>query len=106
MTPQAPQLAIPTPVSHRTAAMSKPALGPIVDPALRVRKRDGTQEAVDPLQILLKVARCADGLPNIDPQVVADKAIRGIYDGVGTVELDNLLIANAAMLIAEEPEYS
>src|SRR5690606_24186977 len=37
-----------------------------IDPKLRVRKRDGSLEAVDPLQIVLKVARCADGLANID----------------------------------------
>jgi ribonucleoside-diphosphate reductase alpha chain len=78
----------------------------LIDPAIRVTKRDGRQEAVDPLQILLKVARAAEGLDYIDAQLVADKAIRGIYDGVSTAELDNLLIQNAALLIAEEPEYS
>ena len=83
-----------------------PAGTGVVGPGLRVKKRDGRLEGVDALQILLKVARCAEGLPHIDAQVVADKAIRGIYDGVTTAELDELLIQNAAMLIGEEPEYS
>ena len=91
---------------QHSALVNKAAQAGAVDPTLRVRKRDGHLETVDPLQIVLKVARAADGLPNIDPQLVADKAIRGIYDGVCTTELDALLISNAAMMIAEEPEYS
>jgi ribonucleoside-diphosphate reductase alpha chain len=77
-----------------------------MDPAMRVKKRDGSLEPVDPLQITLKVARAADSLPHVDPAQVAEKAINGIYDGVTTAELDSLLIQNAAMLISEEPEYS
>jgi len=100
---------IPAPAMQslqRSALVNKAAQAGAVDPTLRVRKRDGHLETVDPLQIVLKVARAAEGLPNIDPQLVADKAIRGIYDGVCTTELDALLISNAAMMIAEEPEYS
>jgi ribonucleoside-diphosphate reductase alpha chain len=95
-----------TATATTTTATKVPVQTPVVDPILRVRKRDGSHEVVDSLQIVLKVARCATGLPNIEPQVVADKAIRGIYDGVSTTELDALLIANAAMMIGEEPEYS
>src|SRR4051812_14359688 len=62
------------------------------DPSLRVLKRDGTHEIVDPLQIVLKVASAAESLANIDVQMVAEKAIRGLYDGVSTAELDHLLI--------------
>lgn len=92
--------------SQTTASKMTVQTTPAVDPLLRVRKRDGTHEVVDPLQIVLKVARSAEGLANIEPQVVADKAVRGIYDGVSTTELDALLISNAAMMISEEPEYS
>ena len=90
----------------RTSALMSPKGLSSLELGLKVKKRDGHSEVVDPLQILLKVARCADGLANIEPQVVSDKAIRGIYDGVTTAELDELLIQNAAMLISEEPEYS
>ena len=88
------------------APVNTPRATSSVDPTTRVKHRDGSLEPVDPLQIVLKVARCADGLKNIDPQTVADKAVRGIYDGVTTAELDALLISNAAMLISDEPEYS
>ncbi len=109
MTPSASSSAVNQLTSQRSSASARstsPVLGKVIDPALRVTKRDGSQESVDPLQILLKVARAAEGLANIEPHVVSDKAIRGIYDGVTTAELDELLIQNAAMMIGDEPEYS
>ena len=77
-----------------------------VDPAMTVLKRDGSSEKVDALQIALKVAKYARGLPNVDAQLVATKVVAGLYDGVTTSELDELLIQNCAMMIGEEPEYS
>jgi ribonucleoside-diphosphate reductase alpha chain len=79
---------------------------PVTDPAIKVLKRDGTSEAVDSLQIVLKVAGCSEGLEHTDPQLVAEKAIRGLCDGISTSDLDSLLIQNSAMLIGDEPEYS
>jgi ribonucleoside-diphosphate reductase alpha chain len=76
------------------------------DAIMHVRKRDGSLEPVDIVQITKKVARCGAGLLHINPYLVASKAISGIYDGVTTTELDTLLIQTAAMLISEEPEYS
>lgn len=73
---------------------------------MRVRKRDGSLEPVDVVQITKKVARFGAGLKHINPYLVASKAISGIYDGVATIELDNLLIQTSAMQIGEEPEYS
>ena len=76
------------------------------EPIMSVRKRDGSLEPVDIVQITKKVARFGAGLFNINPYLVASKAISGIYDGVTTKELDTLLIKTAAMLIGDEPEYS
>ena len=73
---------------------------------MRVRKRDGSFEPVDVIQITKKVARCGAGLEHINPYLIASQAISGIYDGVSTTELDTLLMQTAAMLIGEEPEYS
>lgn len=110
MTPVAPQMADNSALKHPKSwvivGQYEGKAAGLVDPALRVRKRDGGLEQVDALQIILKVARSAEGLACIDPQLVAEKAIRGLYDGVTTAELDALLIQNAAMLISEEPEYS
>ena len=100
------QVADTTKKNEFSPVLPKSIAGDIVDPAFRVKKRDGTYEHVDPLQIVLKVARSCDGLVHVNPQEVADLAVRGIYDGVTTSELDALLIQNCAMMISEEPEYS
>ncbi|MEZ4744217.1 MAG: ribonucleoside-diphosphate reductase subunit alpha [Bdellovibrionota bacterium] len=73
---------------------------------MRVRHRDGSYEPVDVIKITKKVARCGAGLKHINPYLVASKAISGIYDGVTTAELDDLMMQTAAMMISEEPEYS
>ena len=73
---------------------------------MMVKKRDGSYEPVDVIQITKKVARCGAGLEHINPYLIASQAISGIYDGVSTTELDTLLMQTAAMLIGEEPEYS
>src|SRR5690349_19656794 len=73
---------------------------------MRVRKRSGETEPVDVDKITNAVARCATGLPAVDPQRVATKTINGLYDGATTTELDRLSIQTAAELVAEEPEYS
>ncbi|MCY4380266.1 MAG: ribonucleoside-diphosphate reductase subunit alpha, partial [Proteobacteria bacterium] len=81
-------------------------MGNLDDGQMRVRKRDGSYEPVDVIQITKKVARCGAGLEHINPYLIASKAISGIYDGVTTTELDTLLMQTAALLIGEEPEYS
>lgn len=73
---------------------------------MRVRKRDGSLEAVDVTKIVKRVTECSEDLREIDPHRVAIKAISGLYDGASTKELDNLSIQTAAMLIGEEPQYS
>jgi ribonucleoside-diphosphate reductase alpha chain len=73
---------------------------------MRVRKRDGSLEAVDLNKIVRAVARCADGLDNVDSMRVATRTISGLVDGATTEDLDNLSIRTAAAFIAEEPNYS
>ncbi|SDH83359.1 ribonucleoside-diphosphate reductase alpha chain [Actinokineospora alba] len=73
---------------------------------MRVRKRSGDTEPVDPAKIIRAVARCADGLAEVDPRRVATKTISGLYDGASTEELDRLSIQTAAELVSEEPQYS
>lgn len=74
--------------------------------SMRVRKRNGTYEPVDVNKIVRAVSRCCYGLSLVDALKVATKTIGGLYDGATTKELDNLSIQTAALLIAEEPEYS
>ena len=73
---------------------------------MRVRKRDGSLEAVDLNKIVRAVARCAAGLEHVDAMRVATRTISGLVDGATTTELDNLSIRTAAAFIAEEPNYS
>ena len=87
--------------------------GPMMDQGLdqhahvmRVRKRDGSLEAVDVTKIVERVTRCCQGIGQVDPLRVATKAISGLYDGATTKELDNLCIQTASLLIGEDPEYS
>ncbi|HEY8544257.1 MAG TPA: ribonucleoside-diphosphate reductase subunit alpha [Acidimicrobiales bacterium] len=72
---------------------------------MSVRKRDGSLEPVHVEKIVRAVARCADGL-NVDVMRVATRTISGLHDGITTAELDQLSIATAAALTAEEPDYS
>ena len=79
---------------------------PEVRTAMRVRKRNGSFEPVDVNKIVRAVARCCVGLNEVDAMRVATKTISGLYDGATTAELDRLSIQTAALLTAEDPEYS
>jgi ribonucleoside-diphosphate reductase alpha chain len=72
---------------------------------MSVRKRDGSSEPVHVEKIVRAVARCADGL-EVDVMRVATRTISGLHEGITTSELDQLSIATAAALTAEEPDYS
>ncbi|WP_149196331.1 ribonucleoside-diphosphate reductase subunit alpha [Luteimonas suaedae] len=74
--------------------------------AMHVTKRNGSREPVDLNKIVRAVQRCCEGLHAIDPMRVATRTISGLYDGASTRELDELSIRTAALLTAEEPEYS
>ncbi len=73
---------------------------------IRVKKRNGELVAVNPQKITALVDRCCKGLTQVDATQVAEKALRGLHDGVETKELDLLLMQTAAMMISQEPEYS
>lgn len=73
---------------------------------MRVKKRDGSLQAVDVTKIVNVVIACASGLKEVDPMRVATKVISGLYDGATTKELDELCIQTASLLIGEEPTYS
>ena len=75
-------------------------------PRMRVRKRDGSFEPVDPMKIVTRIQRCAEGLDGVDPMRVATRTISGLHDGATTIELDELAIRTAATNIIEEPNYS
>ncbi len=73
-----------------------------------VIKRDGRRESVKFDKITARISKLCYGLNMsfINPLDVAKKVIDGIYDGVTTVELDNLAAEIAASLTVKHPEYA
>ena len=98
-----PPTTLAPPVDQSSFQLRPPHAGPAT---MQVTKRSGARESVDLNKIVRAVARCCDGLADVDSMRVALKTIAGIYDGATTRELDELSIRTAASFIAEEPEYS
>ena len=73
---------------------------------MHVKKRNGSLEPVDLNKIVNAVARCAEGLLNVDSMRVATRTISALADGATTQELDELSIRTAAGFTVEEPNYS
>lgn len=96
------QIDTPAPAAQRAFSLTPPHHAT----TMRVTKRDGRHEAVDVNKIVRAVARCAEGLGEVDPMRVALKTIAGVYDTATTRELDELSIRTAAAFTAEEPQYA
>ncbi len=73
---------------------------------MQVIKRDGAREPVKIEKILHAVNRACRGLDRVEPIEIAKRTIHGLHDGSTTQELDELSIANAVMLMMDEPNYS
>lgn len=73
-----------------------------------VLKRDGRRESVKFDKITARIDNLCYGLDSryIDPVDVAKKVISGLYDGVTTVELDNLAAEIAASMATRHPDYA
>ncbi|MFK8039611.1 MAG: ribonucleoside-diphosphate reductase subunit alpha [Crocinitomicaceae bacterium] len=72
-----------------------------------VVKRDGRKEPVKFDKITARVKKLCYGLdPMVQPELVAMKVIEGLYDGVTTIELDNLAAEVAASKTIEHPDYA
>lgn len=73
---------------------------------MRVTKRSGAHEPIDVNKIVRAVARCSEGIPDVDPMRVALKTIAGLFDGATTRELDELSIRTASSFMVDDPAYS
>ncbi len=73
-----------------------------------VVKRDGRRESVKFDKITSRIEKLSYGLDRnyVEPVDIAKKVISGIYDGVTTVELDNLAAETAASLTTQHPDYA
>jgi ribonucleoside-diphosphate reductase alpha chain len=75
---------------------------------MQIVKRDGRSEPVKFDKITARIQKLCYGLDNnyISAQEVAKKVIDGIYDGITSIELDNLATETAATLAVKHPEYA
>ncbi|MGB1360564.1 MAG: ribonucleoside-diphosphate reductase subunit alpha [Alphaproteobacteria bacterium] len=73
--------------------------------SMGVIKRDGTRQSVSLDKIANRVSVLSKGL-EINPMIIAQKAVAGLYDGITTEEIDNYLAETAAALTVEHPDYS
>lgn len=73
-----------------------------------VLKRDGRRESVKFDKVTARIEKLCYGLNTkfIEPVDIAKKVISGIYDGVTTVELDNLAAETAASLTTIHPDFA
>ncbi|KAH7906714.1 ribonucleotide reductase [Hygrophoropsis aurantiaca] len=73
-----------------------------------VFKRDGRREQVQFDKITARINKLCYGLDldYVDPIEVTQKVIAGVYQGVTTVELDNLAAETAAYLTTKHPDYA
>ncbi|HEX8545408.1 MAG TPA: ribonucleoside-diphosphate reductase subunit alpha [Cytophagaceae bacterium] len=73
-----------------------------------VIKRDGRRESVKFDKITARIEKLCYGLDMnfINPIDIAKKVIDGLYDGVTTVELDNLAAEISASMTTRHPEYA
>jgi len=70
-----------------------------------VIKRDGTREQVKFEKILKRISRLSKDLKALDPAVVSQQVIQGVYDGVSSRELDRLAIEVAYSMAVRHPDY-
>ncbi len=73
-----------------------------------VKTRSGEREPVKFDKITERIELLATNLNSqyIDSSVIAQKVIKGIYDGITTRELDNLAAETAAYLSTQHPDYA
>ncbi|KDN52051.1 putative RNR1-ribonucleoside-diphosphate reductase large subunit [Tilletiaria anomala UBC 951] len=73
-----------------------------------VYKRDGRKETVKFDKVTARISKLCYGLDAnyVDPIEITRKVIDGIYDGVTTVELDNLAAETAAYKTTTHPDYA
>ncbi|KAH8701487.1 ribonucleoside-diphosphate reductase-like protein subunit large [Phaeosphaeriaceae sp. PMI808] len=73
-----------------------------------VFKRDGRKERVQFDKITARVSRLCYGLDpdHVDPAAITMKVISGVYQGVNTIQLDDLAAETAAYMTTTHPDYA
>ncbi|KAG5191589.1 ribonucleotide reductase [Tribonema minus] len=71
-----------------------------------VQKRNGKREEVQFDKVISRIRKLCYGLdPIVDPIILSQKVVQGIYSGVTTSELDELASQTAAALSTKHPDF-
>jgi len=75
---------------------------------MHVMKRSGKKESVHFDKITNRISKLCYGLDPkyVDPVLISQKVIMGVYPGVTTVELDELAAETAASFATQHPDFS
>jgi ribonucleotide reductase alpha subunit len=72
-----------------------------------ILKRDGRKQSVSFDKITKRITNLCEGLdPQVDPIIVAQKVVQGIFPGVTTSQLDELASETAASCSTQHPDFS
>jgi len=72
-----------------------------------VIKRDGTRQAMMFDKITERIQKLCDGLAGeyVDPVLITQKVVNGVYNGMSTVEIDTLAAETAAYMTSTHPDF-
>ncbi|KIX05086.1 ribonucleoside-diphosphate reductase large chain [Rhinocladiella mackenziei CBS 650.93] len=96
------------PVEHRQALSSHFHHDDVTDRFFFPFPPDGRKERVQFDKITARVSRLCYGLDpeHVDAAAITQKVISGVYQGVTTIELDNLAAETAAYMTVTHPDYA
>eukprot|EP01080_Neovahlkampfia_damariscottae_P010317 gene10317-2733_t len=74
---------------------------------LNVVKRNDDKQTFDKEKLIKRLERCRKGLSNlVDVRKVVEQTTEGIFDGVSTIQMDELLAQTAVYLSVQHPDYA
>lgn len=77
-----------------------------LDAQINVRHPDGRVEPLDVSRLVEQIEQACEGLSGVDPQQVAQAAVRDLYNNIPQHELETAVYMAARGFICLEPEYS
>ncbi|MGB5148347.1 MAG: ribonucleoside-diphosphate reductase subunit alpha [Porticoccaceae bacterium] len=95
--------------ARERAARKAPAVAvetPDTAPGITVVHPDGSRRPLDLARLHTLVDEACAGLKDVDPRLILDEALRNLYDGVSSADLNTALVITARTLVEREPNYT
>ena len=73
---------------------------------MKITKRNGALEPVHFEKVVRRLEALSRDLDNVDPNLIAQRVISGMYDGITTLEVETLTADTTDGLAATHPDYS